>query len=60
MEKPTDSTHIFFDSLMSCDGDIEQSQVEDNTFTNPVLPLQVFDQMPMKRLNSTSMNQKVF
>jgi hypothetical protein len=58
MEKPTDSTHIFFDSLMSCDGDIEQSQVEDNTFTNPVLPLQVFDQMPMKRLNSTSMNQQ--
>jgi hypothetical protein len=41
---------------MSCDSDIEQSQVEDNTFTNPVLPLQVYDKMPMKRLNSTSVN----
>ncbi|MCI16697.1 hypothetical protein A2U01_0037841, partial [Trifolium medium] len=79
MEKPTDSTHVFFDTLMSCDGDIEQSQVEDNTVTNLVsemkstdndssfvidgnavltTPLQVFDQMPMKWLNSTSVNQQ--
>ncbi|MCI47655.1 hypothetical protein A2U01_0068897, partial [Trifolium medium] len=43
MEKPTNSTHIFFDTLMSCDGDIEQSQVEDNTITNPVSEMKSTD-----------------
>jgi hypothetical protein len=36
----------------------EKSQVEDNTSTNPVLALQVFDLMPMKQLNPTSVNQE--
>jgi hypothetical protein len=35
-EKSANSTHVFFDSLMSCDDDAEQSHVEDYNVADPV------------------------